>query len=97
MKDYNEIPDDEVVMRIHGRMHNMDTEQLVKELLAEKDPYTLLTKASRLTAVEAAECMKNDDCLFYVFKVIKDNPEIKQRVQEETKKWEKENGQRKEI
>src|SRR5579863_609963 len=66
-------------------MNNID--QLVKELLAEKDPETLLRRVRNLAPIEVFEATKNDECLRHVAKAIRDNPELKNKLQDEADEY----------
>ena len=62
----------------------MNNEELVKELLTEKDPETLLRKVHGLspkTISDLFSASENDELLEYIARTMQDNPEIRKKIQ----------------
>lgn len=61
----------------------MNNKELVKELLAIKDPETLMRKVYALDPRTVSTIMDNDELLTYVGHIVHSNPEIKNKIHEE--------------
>jgi hypothetical protein len=71
----------------------MDKNQLAKELLAEKDPETLLRKVHVLDPKIISALFstsKNDELLGYVARTIRDNPEIRNKIRDNAEEMKRE-------
>lgn len=61
-------------------MHN---KQLLKEILAEKDPETLMRKVCSLSVRKVSVLSYSDEFLVHVSRITRNNPEIREKLRKE--------------